>query len=178
MAEKCKTNNNIDLTAFDRFCFSRHISPVLWCHFLWNYASKCKQFKVKHEPPHDKTNKMACASSKDSDQPGHPPSLIKVFTVRMKTALVLSYLLSAQWGLWSDWVDAQADLSLGWAHMPFCWFCHEAAQHDYHKNYHKYLDRLFKFLGPGQTVPTRSRSKQGLHTLFAILPAHSGLILR
>ena len=23
--------------------------------------------------------------------------------------------------------DAQADLSLRWAHMPFCWFCHEAA---------------------------------------------------
>ena len=29
---------------------------------------------------------------------------------------------------WSDWADAQADLSLRWAHMPFCWFCHEAAQ--------------------------------------------------
>ena len=28
---------------------------------------------------------------------------------------------------WSDWADAQADLSLHWAHMPFCWFCHEAA---------------------------------------------------
>ena len=28
---------------------------------------------------------------------------------------------------WSDWTDAQADLSLRWAHMPFCWFCHEAA---------------------------------------------------
>ena len=28
---------------------------------------------------------------------------------------------------WSDWVDAQADLSLCWVHMPFCWFCHEAA---------------------------------------------------
>ena len=24
--------------------------------------------------------------------------------------------------------DVQADLSLRWAHMPFCWFCHEAAQ--------------------------------------------------
>ena len=24
------------------------------------------------EPPHDKTNKMACAPSEDSDQPGHP----------------------------------------------------------------------------------------------------------
>ena len=29
--------------------------------------------------------------------------------------------------LWSDWVDAQADLSLCWAHMLFCWFCHAAA---------------------------------------------------
>ena len=25
------------------------------------------------EPPHDKTNKPTFASSKDSDQPGHPP---------------------------------------------------------------------------------------------------------
>ena len=34
------------------------------------------------EPPRDKTNKMACAPSNDSDQPGHPPSLIRVFAVR------------------------------------------------------------------------------------------------
>ena len=27
-----------------------------------------------------------------------------------------------------DWADAQADLSLRWAHMLFCWFCHEVAQ--------------------------------------------------
>ena len=27
------------------------------------------------EPPHDKTNKVACAPSEDSDQPGHPPNL-------------------------------------------------------------------------------------------------------
>ena len=25
-------------------------------------------------------------------------------------------------------LSAQADLSLGWAHMPFCWICREAAQ--------------------------------------------------
>ena len=30
------------------------------------------------EPPHDKPNKMACASSKDSDQPVHLPSLISL----------------------------------------------------------------------------------------------------
>ena len=28
---------------------------------------------------------------------------------------------------WSDWVDDQADLSLRWAHLSFCWFCHEEA---------------------------------------------------
>ena len=31
------------------------------------------------------------------------------------------------WSLWSDWADVQADLNLCWAHMPYCWFCHEAA---------------------------------------------------
>ena len=29
---------------------------------------------------------------------------------------------------WSDWADAQADLSLCWAHRSFCWFCQTAAQ--------------------------------------------------
>ena len=82
---------------------------------------------VSFEPPRDKTNKMACAPREDSDQPGHLPSLIWVFAVCMKKAWVLSYPLSAQRRLWSDWADAQSDLSLRWAHMPLCWFCHEAA---------------------------------------------------
>ena len=48
-----------------------------------------------------------CAPSEDSDQPGHPPSLIRVFAVRMKKAWVLSYPLSAQRRLWSEiWVFA------------------------------------------------------------------------
>ena len=32
---------------------------------------------VPFEPHRDKTNKLACAPSEDSDQPGHPPSLLK-----------------------------------------------------------------------------------------------------
>ena len=63
-----------------------------------------------------------CAPSEDSDQPGHPPSLIRVFAVRMKTSWVLSYPLSAQRRLWSDWADAQADLSLCWEHTHFVGF--------------------------------------------------------
>ena len=57
-----------------------------------------------------------CAPSEDADQPGHPPSLIGVFAVRMKKAWLLSYTLRTQRRLWSDWADAQADLSLPWVH--------------------------------------------------------------
>ena len=57
-----------------------------------------------------------------SDQPRHPPSLIRVFTVCMKKAWVLSYPFSAQRRLWSDSADAQADLSLRWAHSHFVGF--------------------------------------------------------
>ena len=63
-----------------------------------------------------------CAPSRDSYQPGHPPSLIRVFAVLMKKPCVLSYPLSAQRRLWSDWADAQADLSLRWAHTHFVGF--------------------------------------------------------
>ena len=70
----------------------------------------------------DKNNKMICAPSEDSDQPGHQPSLIRVFAVHMKKAWVLSYPLSAQQRLWSDWADAQTDLSLRWAQTHFVGF--------------------------------------------------------
>ena len=63
-----------------------------------------------------------CAPSEDLDQPGHPPSLIRAFAVRMKKAWVRSYPLSRQWRLWSVWAEAQADLSLCWAHTHFVGF--------------------------------------------------------
>ena len=51
-----------------------------------------------------------------------------VFFVRMKKPWVHSYPLSAQRRLWSDWADAQADLSSLGEHS-FCWFCHVAAHY-------------------------------------------------
>ena len=39
-------------------------------------------FTLSFEPVHDKTNKIACVPSKDSDQPWHLPSLVRVFAVR------------------------------------------------------------------------------------------------
>ena len=59
---------------------------------------------------------IECAPSEDSYQPGHPPSLIRVFAVHVKKAWFLSYPLSAQQRLWSGWANAQADLSLRWMH--------------------------------------------------------------
>ena len=59
---------------------------------------------------------MACTPSEDFDQPGHPPGLIKVFTVRMKKA----------WSLATYWVYSadsdQTDLSPRWAHSHFVGF--------------------------------------------------------
>ena len=76
---------------------------------------------AKNEPPHDKTSNMTVCPAKTR-------SLIRVFAIRLKKAWVLSYPLSAKQRLWSDWVDAKADLSLRWAHRSFCRFYYEAAQ--------------------------------------------------
>ena len=86
-----------------------------------NLLYKCSS--SQYEPPYDKTNKMACAPSEDSDQRGHPPRLIRVFVVRMKKAWVLSNPFSAQ---------QRPGGCLGWSEsslgaQSFCWFCREAA---------------------------------------------------
>ena len=76
-----------------------------------------------------KNQQNECAPSEDSDQPGHPPSLIRVFAVRMKKAWGLSYPLSAQRRLiWLGGLSIHpvwSESSLG-AHS-FCWFCHVVA---------------------------------------------------
>ena len=98
----------------------RWFSSVLPCLYSCNWS-------YKNEPPHDKTKKTAYASSKDSDQLGHLPSLIRVFAVRMKKAWVLSYPLSAQRRLIRlGGCPGCSKSSLG--AQSFCWFCHEVAQ--------------------------------------------------
>ena len=52
------------------------------------------------------------APSEDSDQPGRPPSL----RVRAQWVAKDPSFLHVDSEDWSDWADAQADLSLRWAH--------------------------------------------------------------
>ena len=63
---------------------------LLYLAQWWQVLSGLPLFDVylccvhDYEPQHDKANKLTCAPSKDSDWPGHPPSLIRVFPVHMK----------------------------------------------------------------------------------------------
>ena len=99
-----------------------------FCHELWRllfFTRECHQKQVINNciwVAIWQNQQNDCAPSEDSDQPGHSPSLIKVFAVRMKKAWVFSYPLSTQRRLWSDWADAQADLSLRWVHTHFVGF--------------------------------------------------------
>ena len=93
---------------------------VFWSlNTIWHLHMKKFCHNLTFEPKHDKTNKMTCAPSEDSDQPGHPPSLIRVFSVCSMDSQGSKASSSGQRRLWSDWADAQADLSLRWVHMSF-----------------------------------------------------------
>ena len=73
------------------------------------------------KPYRDETNKVAVRPAKTQISLGIRP-VWSVFAVRMKETWVLSYPLSAERRLCSDWADAQADLSLRWAHTHFVGF--------------------------------------------------------
>ena len=92
---------------------------------VWLVTFKCTCIIIKWAASwQNKQND--CAPSKDSYQSGHLPSLI---SLRCASLGSWGSKLSScgQWRLSLDWADTQADLSLHWAHIPFCWFCHEAA---------------------------------------------------
>ena len=132
--------NSLTLKTRSNFEFSVHTGaqPEIdswqqndWCHRVMSSAARNEDahFYLRwafliplSATPIWQNQQSDCASSKDSDHPGHPPSLIRVFAARMKKAWVFSYPLSAKRRLWSDWADAQADLSLRWAHTHFVGF--------------------------------------------------------
>ena len=71
-------------------------SSLLWCIGRICFVVVVFSGYIHLYTAHDKTYKMVCAPSEDSDQPGYQPSLIRVFAVRMKTAAARSYPLNAQ----------------------------------------------------------------------------------
>ena len=111
-------NPSLDFSFYERYCVL-YIGKESYIYAIVDNTSWAATWQNQQSD---------CAPSEDSDQPGHQPSLIRVFAVRMKKAWVLIYPLSAQRRLWSDWVDAQADRSLRSAQIHFVGFYHVAAQ--------------------------------------------------
>ena len=74
--------------------------------------------QTENEQPHDKTNKMAVRPAKTRISLG-------ILPVWSESSLCTQWVVKdpsffhANSEDWSVWVDAQADLSLRWAHMPF-----------------------------------------------------------
>ena len=78
------------------------IYSIIICHCIWAATWQNQQNE--------------CAASEDSDQPGHLPSLIRVFAVHSMGSYGPKVSSCGQQRLWSVWADAQ----------PFCWLCHVA----------------------------------------------------
>ena len=91
-----------------------------------------------YEPPHDKTNKMTCAPSEDSDQPGHQPSLISlgINPVWSESSLYDQNVAKDLSFLHADSENSDQTgrmLRLIWVfagRTSFWWFCHAQA-HNY-----------------------------------------------
>ena len=72
------------------------------------------------EPPHDKTNKMACAPSEDSDQPGQPGPAQSDQSLCCPHEESLGPWLPIERTVKTLIRLGQADLSLRWTHMSVC----------------------------------------------------------
>ena len=66
---------------------------------------------------HLNRNVREYAPSEDSDQPAHSRSLIRILTGRILDNQGYKVSSCGQRRLWSDCLDAQADLSLHWTHL-------------------------------------------------------------
>ena len=119
------TNLNLSLTTN----LELHLTPSGLCYQpSWCYAYYvwfCSFFTVWATTWSNEQNE--CAPSEDSDQPGHPPNLIRVFALRsvgswgpkvsfMRTAKTLIRLRGCP-----GWSESSLDA------QPLCWFCHVAA---------------------------------------------------
>ena len=96
------------------------------------FSSKRNKHKYNQqiltELPHDKTNNVAVRPAKTQISLGIRPVWSESSLCTQWVAKDPNLSSCGQRRLWSDWADAQADLSLRWAHMPLCWFRHEVAQ--------------------------------------------------
>ena len=102
---------------------------------LWIATSDCisawGQSRLISEPAHDKTYNKTCATSKDSEEPVHPCTLIRVFADCMCLLQSPNYSKRDKRDSLPYWVDIHDDLSLCWSYRSYCRFCHALVHFTY-----------------------------------------------
>ena len=96
----------------------KSVGEPTWLH-AWS-SSKApvnNQIKIIISAAAWQTNKVTVRPAKTQIKPGHMPSLIRAFNVRSIGSYRPKVSSCGQRRLWSDWADAQAHLSLRWAHV-------------------------------------------------------------
>ena len=98
----------------------------IWKNGSWCILHDLIMVVSSNEPEHDKTNSRVCLA-----KPQISLGIRPVWSESSLSAWRNLGSFTTHWAHskdWSDWVDAQTDPSLCWAHRSFCWFCHTAAQ--------------------------------------------------
>ena len=132
------TNQNLTHTEWplDMYHSVGHVSPCIVFHCYvgaqcsmscctevscpghWTWCSSQSQYPTSPSKPSKEqliwaaswqNQQNACAPSKNSDQTGHPPSLIRIFAVHMKK----------HWALTTHWVRSEDSNQTGWMHSHF-----------------------------------------------------------
>ena len=92
-----------------------------WAHVRRTFRSRCDSFGKSHRMT--KPTKWHVRPAKTQISLGVRPVWSESLLCAQWVAKDPSFL-NADSEDWSDWAKAKADLSLHWAHMPFCWICH------------------------------------------------------
>ena len=93
-------------------------NSLKWRLFFDMFVNTRGVFKIK--PGHSISHKIVWAPNEDSNQHAHQYSLIKVFAGHSLGSLWSKASVGGRRRLRSDCANAQADLSLRWAHRQFC----------------------------------------------------------
>ena len=111
-----------------RFQLDSNLGPSdpSWEHYPLDYPGA--SFKLETSQCMTKPTKWPVCPAKPQISLGICPVWSESLQYAWRKLGSLATHISTQWIVWSGWVNAQADMSLCWAHMPFWWVCHALAQ--------------------------------------------------
>ena len=97
----------------------------------WTLCPNLGYRNAKRTEKHNykKTCIKTCVTSKNSDQPLHPPSIASVLVHPLDRRDSVECICNQQW-LWSDCTDAQTDLDFRRSNKSYCRFCRAIAHSD------------------------------------------------